>query len=41
VTDAPGRPVAAATADASGTAALVLSAGVVRTGSKALRLTTE
>ena len=47
VFDALGRPVATATADAAGTAALVLPAGlpagvyVVRAGGKALRLTVE
>jgi alpha-tubulin suppressor-like RCC1 family protein/uncharacterized protein (DUF2141 family) len=47
VYDALGRPVATATADASGTAALVLPAGtpagvyLVRAGSKAVRLTVE
>ena len=47
VYDALGRPVTSATADASGTAALVLAAGtpagvyVVRAGSKAVRLTVE
>jgi hypothetical protein len=47
VFDAVGRQVLAATADATGTAALVLPAGlatgvyVVRTGSKALRLTVK
>ncbi|GAB3867424.1 hypothetical protein GCM10028824_09790 [Hymenobacter segetis] len=45
--DALDRPVLTATADAAGTAALALPAGlpagvyVVRTGSKALRLTLE
>ena len=47
VYDALGRPVATATADANGTAALVLPAGlpagvyVVRAGSRAVRLTVE
>ncbi len=47
VYDALGRPVTSATADASGTAALVLSAGqpagvyVVRAGTRAVRLTVE
>ena len=47
VTDALGRPVASATADAAGTAALALPSGlpagvyVVRAGNKALRLTVE
>ena len=47
VTDALGRPVTTATADGSGTAALVLPAGlpagvyVVRAGARALRLTVE
>jgi hypothetical protein len=47
VTDALGRPVATATADAAGTAALVLPAGapagvyVVRAGTRAVRLTVE
>ncbi|MBF9223211.1 LamG-like jellyroll fold domain-containing protein, partial [Hymenobacter ruricola] len=47
VYDALGRPVASATADASGTAALVLPAGlpvgvyVVRAGTRAIRLTVE
>jgi hypothetical protein len=47
VLGARGRPVAGATADASGTAALALPAGlpagvyVVRAGSKALRLAVE
>jgi hypothetical protein len=47
VYDALGRPVAAATADAAGTAALVLPAGlpagvyVVRAGTRAIRLTVE
>ena len=47
VSDALGRPVASAAADAAGTAALVLPAGlaagvyVVRAGAKALRLTVE
>ena len=47
VVDALGRPVATATADAAGTAALVLPQGlpagvyVVRAGSRALRLTVE
>jgi hypothetical protein len=47
VYDALGRPVTTATADAAGTAALALPAGlatgvyVVRAGAKALRLTVE
>ncbi len=47
VTDALGRPVATATADATGTAALLLPAGLpagvylVRAGTRALRLTVE
>ena len=47
VFDALGRPVISATADASGTAALVLPAGlpagvyVVRAGARAVRLTVE
>ncbi|MBO2007718.1 hypothetical protein [Hymenobacter negativus] len=47
VSDALGRPVTSTTADAAGTAALVLPAGLpagvylVRVGSKALRLTVE
>ena len=47
VFDTLGRPVALATADAAGTAALVLPAGrpagvyIVRAGSKALRLVVE